>query len=110
MGWGEGMRIKSELDHNVAVALGLTEQRVSVITAAFVEELCTAIIEDGGFHLTGLGKLRMKFEKGSPTILPKGSAGPMRIKLYFSKSLILKRLIEGKYGIAKESSNEQAKR
>lgn len=104
------MRIKSELDHNVAIALGLPEKRVAVITAAFVEEMGTAIVESGGFHLTGLGKLRMKFEKSSNTIQPEGTPGLMRIKLYFSKSLILKGLIERKYGINKESSNEQAKR
>jgi nucleoid DNA-binding protein len=98
------VRIKSELDHRIAILLGLPEKRVRVITDAFVDELCNAITEDGGFHLTGFGKLRMKFEKSSLNV-GEGAKENMRVKLYFSKAKALRAQIERKFGIHKEQNN-----
>lgn len=97
------MRHKAEIDHRVAVELGIPYKRISLITDTFVEELNNAIVEANGFHLTGLGKLVLHFEGGSLNVTPEGTTAPMRAKLYFTKSLILKEQIERKFGIYKEA-------
>ena len=97
------MRIKSELDRRVASSLGIRVREVARTTDEFINELVAAIVEDGGFHIVGLGKLKVKFEKGTAN-LPRGQECPMRIKIYFRKSITLKRLIERKFGVHKEKS------
>jgi nucleoid DNA-binding protein len=97
------VRFKSEIDHRVAIALGIPYKRVALVTDTFVEELNNAIVEANGFHLIGLGKLVVRFEGGSLNVMPEGTTAPMRIKLYFTKSLLLKEQIERKYGIFKEA-------
>lgn len=97
------MRFKSEIDHRVAIELGLPHKRVSLITDTFVEELGNAIVEANGFHLVGLGKLVLHFEGGSLNVVPEGTTAPMRTKLYFTKSISLKNQIERKFGIYKDA-------
>lgn len=80
---------------------------ISNVTDAFIDELCTAITQHGGFQLDGLGKLIPRLERGSLNVRrDKDSVrDPMRIRLYFTKSPMLKDQIERHYGIIKESSN-----
>lgn len=93
---------KSEIDAKIASTLGISARHVTSVTDEFVDELCNAIVSEGGFHLIGLGKLTVRFEKGSTNVRKDGSVEPMRIKLYFSKSRMLKEQIERKYGIYKD--------
>lgn len=111
------MLTKSELDRKVALALGLPVSHVANVTSAFVDELCNATAQHGGFHLTGLGRLTTRLEKGgggSTTINP-ASREQMRIRLYFKKSKLLKDQIERQMGIkemsyGKRSGNDQVRR
>lgn len=96
------MLIKTELDQRVATTLGIPVLQVAAVTEGFIQELSRAIIEDGGFHLAGLGRLQVRFEKGSPNVRKDSVVDPMRIKLYFSKSRTLKKLIERRFGIHKD--------
>lgn len=96
------MLIKSELDQRVASAIGRPVREVAKVTDEFIEELCSAIVEEGGFHLLGLGKLRVQVEKGSVNVRKNRTGDPVRIKLYFSKSKSLKTRIEQHFGIYEE--------
>src|SRR3972149_522274 len=100
------MLTKSELDHRVAIALGIPAKRVANVTDAFVDELCNPIAEHGGFHLVGLGKLIPRIERLTSHIRKEGVQDSMRIRLYFTKSRMLKEQIERKFGI-KEASMEK---
>lgn len=99
------MLTKSELDHRVAIALGIPAKRVANVTDAFVDELCNAIAEHGGFHLVGLGKLIPRIERLTSHIRKEGAQDSMRIRLYFTKSRMLKEQIERKW--MKEVSMEK---
>lgn len=93
------MLTKQELDQRVALALGIPATRVSVVTDAFVDELCNALAQHGGFQLDGLGKLIPRIERGSRNIRKDESQDPMRITLYFRKSRLLKEQIERQFGV-----------
>jgi nucleoid DNA-binding protein len=96
------MLTKIELDLRVATALGLPKKVVANVTDAFVDELCTAIAKHGGFQLDGLGKLIPRLEKGSLNVRQDNVQEPMRIRVYFTKSPMLKDQIERHYGLVKE--------
>lgn len=100
------MLTKTELDHRVAVALGIPVKRVANVTDAFVDELCTAIADHGGFHLAGLGKLVTRIERGGNQMGKGEDRDPMRIRLYFTKSKLLKDQIEHKYGMKEPGMNK----
>jgi nucleoid DNA-binding protein len=100
------MLIKSELDARVALATGIPVKRVAHITDVFIDELCTAITEHGGFHLSGLGKLVPRIERLTSHIRKEGVQDSMRIRLYFTKSRILKDQIARQFGM-KEASMEK---
>ena len=101
------MLIKSELDKRVAEAIGVPVRHVATVTDGFIQELVNAVVDEGGFYLVGLGRLRIRFEKGSTNVRKDSTTEPMRIKLYFSKSRVLKKLIERKFGIYKEPMAKQ---
>lgn len=98
------MRTKAEIDRDVALATGVPLRKVENITSAFVDELCNAIAQHGGFHVTRLGTLTPKIERGSSNILEFPGQEPMRVKLYFRKSRLLKEQIDRHLGL-KEMGN-----
>jgi nucleoid DNA-binding protein len=98
------MLTKAELDNRVAVALGLPSKRVSAVTDAFIDELCASVVEHGGFHLTGLGKLVLNIERGANQLGKDVPPDSMRIRLYFTKSRTLKEQIERRFGMKKEAN------
>jgi nucleoid DNA-binding protein len=98
--------IKSELDQRVASTLGIPVRKVATVTDEFIHQLSCAIVDEGGFYLVSLGRLKVKFEKGSSNVRKDTENEPMRIKLYFSKSRTLKQLIERKFGIHKRTHDE----
>lgn len=101
------MLTKKELDQRVALAIGVPADKVAKFTDAFVDELCNAIAHHGGFHLAGLGKLVPKIERGGGgSLLHDNSQDSMRVRLYFTKSPLLKEQIDRQFGL-KESSYEQ---
>lgn len=101
------MLLKSELDQRVASAIGRPVREVAKVTDEFIEELCSAIVDDGGFHLIGLGKLRVQVEKGSTNVRKNKPGDPARIKLYFSKSKSLKARLEQRFGIEEKKMEKQ---
>ena len=98
------MLTKDELDQKVALSLGMPVARVAEVTDEFVDELCNALTNNGGFSIPTLGKLVAKIEKsgGGSAAVNDPSRSATRIKLYFTKSKILKRQIERKLEV-KES-------
>lgn len=100
------MLTKDKLDRRVALTLGVPTQEVAKYTDAFIDELCNAITLHGGFILPGLGKLVPKIEKGGGGTVSKEAQEYVRVRLYFTKSRLLKDQIERQFGI-KESTNGQ---
>lgn len=96
------MLTKSEMDQKVAAELGISTKKVATITEAFIDELCNALTDHGGFYLVGLGKLVTKLERGGGSAQREAPQDPLRVRLYFTKSRLLKRQIERRYGIIKE--------
>jgi hypothetical protein len=80
---------------------------VALVTDAFVDELINAIINHGGFQLKGLGKLKVRFERGPNKAYENRNPEGTRIRLYFTKSRDLRRLIVRKYGLTKEPTMEK---
>jgi len=92
------MLTKRDLDHKVALTLGVPVRKVATITSAFIEELCAAVIYHGGFSLIRFGKLFMKIEKYAGGRLVNATPAN-RIRLYFKKSNALKKQIELQLGL-----------
>lgn len=98
------MLTKDKLDQKVALSLGIPVARVAEVTDEFVDELCNALVHEGGFTISALGKLVTRIEKGGggSATINHPDRETMRVKLYFKKSKSLKSQIERKLGV-KES-------
>lgn len=101
------MLTKQDLDQKVALATGAKKSDVEEITNAFIDELCNALAHHGGFQLDGLGKLVPQIERSAGGRIPQDSSQEaVRVRLYFTKSRMLREQLNRQFGI-KESSHAE---
>lgn len=101
---------KSQLDLQVAKALGKKKAEVSPITAQFLQVAGVALAEDGEVMLDGLGKLRVVEHKHTNKDKLWNTHGQLRLitslskfKVHFTKSGPLAKAIRNK-AIRKKAS------
>ena len=77
------MRRKGEIDQKVAVYLGMSKRKVSLITSLFLVYLRTMLVRDGEVIIDGLGKFNVVRHRLSNGV--EGS-GKHQLRVHFTKS------------------------
>ncbi len=122
------MRHKTVVDRAVATELGISQRRVSLVTAEFIRQLTEHLAEYGVLSIEGLGRFQLvhvqhvnrvstlvtgKFKKGERGEVRRVEV-PSYIRVHFSKGPTLKRLLKQrlehnmeKYGVDENVNQEQ---
>ena len=95
------MKKKVDIDEQVAVDLGMKKATVALVTAAFLNSIVHALVEDGEVRLESFGRfLLQKAERTATTNLRKKGAGDERfntttnlLRVWFKKSPVFKEYV-----------------
>jgi nucleoid DNA-binding protein len=113
------LKRKTDLDRDVAFALGISPKKVHAITFYFLKAAREALLEDGDVYLDTLGRLHLCVSKSKPATLKMGNFKPgestgqfiaqsrKKYFVYFRKSIALKRDIVEKFGKAKVTHGQK---